>query len=109
MSLKSIVNRLKSINSQNVCFGMSSPFEDMQEQQRKIFLRGMSKNALNLFERNSDIKKFTKLALSDPEDKSHENLMYSLVRNGKIIDVSDSNKISALSRNEKLLDDLGIQ
>ena len=108
MSLKTIVNRLKSMNSQNVCFGMSSPLDDLQERQRKIFLRGMSKYALNLYERNKDIKNFTKLALSDPEDKSHDGLVKSLLNSGKIVDALDSNNIMELSENEKLLDDLDL-
>ena len=108
MSLKNIVNRLKSMNSQNICFGMSSPVEDWHEEQRKIFLRGMSKYALNLYERNKDIKTFTKLAMSDPEDKSHEKMVADLVKDGKILDTTDTDKIFDLSSNEKLYDDLGI-
>ena len=102
MSLKNIVNRLKSMNSQNICFGMSSPVEDWHEEQRKIFLRGMSKYALNLYERNKDIKTFTKLAMSDPEDKSHEKMVADLVKDGKILDTTDTDKIFDLSSNKKL-------
>jgi len=108
MSLKNIVNRLKSMNSQNICFGMSSPIEDLHEQQRKIFLRGMSKYALNLYERNKDIKTFTKLAMSNPEDKSHERMVSSLVKEGKILDTTNTDKILELSSNKKLYDDLGL-
>ena len=107
MSLKSIVNKIRSMNTQNVYFGMSSPIDDLHEKQRKIFLRGMSKYALELYVKKNDIKNFTKLALSDPEDKKQEDVLSSMIKSGKIADVLDDSMASKLSENEKLLEDLG--
>lgn len=42
----------------------------------------ISKEAVNLYQKDLDIKKFTSLALSDPQDTSHNSLVANTVFNG---------------------------
>ncbi|MBR1461075.1 hypothetical protein IJ596_05535 [bacterium] len=106
-SLKSIVKKIRTMNSQNTYFGATSPIEDLHDKQRKIFLRGMSKYALDLYVRKKDIKSFTKIAMSNPEDNSQEDIVDSLIKSGKVSDIISGSAVDRLSSNKKLLDDLG--
>ena len=87
---KNLVRQLKEQNYQKSPSFMSSPFENKTE---KIFLKGLCEHALNLYEKKSDIKKFTKLVLSNPENEDYKEL---------------TEKLFDLSENEKFLRDLGL-
>lgn len=87
---KNLVKQLRERKTEMSCFPMTSPLE---EKTRKIFLKGLSEHALKLYEKKSDIKKFTKLALSNPENDDYKELIE------KLFDLSD---------NEKFMRDLGI-
>jgi len=65
----------------------------------------ISSEALKFFERDSDIKKFTKLAVSDPEDMSHNDLVSRLREKG-IVDPYEDDILSSLVTNSKLWNDL---
>lgn len=82
---------------------ISSPAEELKKESRNSFLRGLSKHALNLYVKKSDIKNFTKLALSNPEDKSHNKLVEEL-------DIIDpwGDDLFDLANNENFLKDLGL-
>lgn len=67
----------------------------------------ISSQAVKLYQREQDIKNFTKLAMSDPEDMSHENIIDSLFRKG-ISDPFADEALSGLADNQRLLDDLGL-
>lgn len=67
----------------------------------------ISANAMELFQRDLDINKFTKIAMSDLNDISHLDLMNNLFSQG-VVDVTDENILSELVTNSKLLDDLGL-
>ena len=71
------------------------------------FLNSMSKHALKLYEKKCDIKNFTKLALSDPENTSHNERVEKLLQEG-VFDPLEESVIEELSKNKKLLDDLGL-
>ena len=86
---KKLAKQLKAENDANSSFPMSSPMEAMQEQAKKTFLKRLSKHALNLYERKTDINNFTKLVLSD--DPFSEDAIFNL------------------SDNERFLRDLGLK
>lgn len=65
----------------------------------------ISSNAMQLFQRDLDINKFTKLATSDPEDKSYINQVKELFDEG-IIDVYEDDVLAELVNSTKLWDDL---
>ena len=71
------------------------------------FLNKLTHSVLNLYERQSDIKKFTKLALSDPENDSHNEIVEELFTQG-VIDFDDDVKLMELSDNSRFLRDLGL-
>lgn len=65
----------------------------------------ISSNAMELFQRDCDIKKFNKIAMSDPEDFSHLERMKELFASG-ITDAFEDDVIQELINNTKLWDDL---
>ncbi len=74
----------------------SSPYVDRTE---------ISSNAMELFQKDLDIKKFTKIASSDPEDTSHLAKMQEIFKEG-VVDVFEDDVLSSLVTNQKLWDDL---
>lgn len=105
---KKLAKQLKAENDANSCFPMSSPMEAMQEQAKKTFLKSLSKHALNLYERKTDINNFTQLALSNPENKSHDAIVDKLFKKG-VVDPFSDDAIFDLSDNERFLRDLGLK
>ena len=67
----------------------------------------ISANAIELFQRDCDINKFNKIALSDAEDFSHLDRMNELFAEG-VVDVYEDDVLSNLVTNSKLWDDLEI-
>ena len=67
----------------------------------------ISDRAMQLVERDNDIKKFTKLSMSDADDDSHMTLMNELFSQG-ISDPFEEDILSALAENSDLWDDLGL-
>ena len=65
----------------------------------------ISANAMQLFQKDLDIKKFTKIASENPEDLSYMEEMQELFKNG-IVDPFEENALSELVTNSKLWDDL---
>ena len=65
----------------------------------------ISTNAIELFQRDCDINKFNKIALSDSDDFSHLDRMQELFSEG-VIDVFEDDILSRLADNSKLWDDL---
>lgn len=76
--------------------GYNNPYVDKTE---------ISSNAMELFRKDLDVKKFTQIALSDPEDKSYLQRMQELFSEG-VIDVFEDDVIDELVTNKKLWDDL---
>lgn len=106
---KRLAKQLKSEHSENSCFPMSSPVYSLKEQTKNSFLKSLSKHALNLYERKTDISNFTKLALSNPENKSHEQIVDQLFGKEGFTDPFTDDALFNLSENERFLKDLGLK
>ena len=65
----------------------------------------ISKSALELFQKDCDIKKFNKIAMSDLSNTSHLDRMKELFETG-VVDVFEDDVLTQLSGNSKLWDDL---
>ncbi len=75
---------------------VSNPYVDKTE---------ISSSAMELFQRDLDINKFNKIAISDRDDTSHLEKMQELFNDG-VIDVYEDDVLSSLVTNSKLWDDL---
>lgn len=60
-----------------------------------------------MYERNCDIKNFSKLVLSNPENDSHNKIMDELFSRG-VVDPFDDERLLELSDNSRFLRDLGL-
>ena len=67
----------------------------------------ISANAMELFQKDLDITKFTKIAVSDEDDTSHIARMQELFKDG-VVDVFEDDVLQNLVTNSKLWDDLGL-
>ena len=76
--------------------GYNNPYVDKTE---------ISANAMQLFQRDLDIKKFTKIASENPEDLSYMEKIQELFSNG-VVDPFEEDVLSELVTNSKLWDDL---
>lgn len=103
--LKKLAQQLKAQNVENKCSLASSPIQKSENP----FLKNLSKHALDLYERKTDVKNFTKLALSNPENLSHNQIMDKLFRYCDVIDPFEESKLFDLSDNEHFLRDLGLK
>ncbi len=84
-----------------------NPLDVDFEGRKSVFLDKLTRTAVNMYERKCDIKNFTKLALSDPENNSHNKIMDELFSKG-VIDPSDDERLLELSDNSRFLKDLGL-
>lgn len=105
---KKLAESLKTENRRNACPLMSSPIEPVQERAQKTFLKSLSKHALNLYERKTDINNFTRLALSNPENTSHNDIIDELFDKDGLVNPLDEDSVFELSENERFLKDLGL-
>ena len=87
---------IKANAQRNVYAANNNPYVDKTE---------ISANALELFQRDCDINKFNKIAMSDEGDFSHLERMNELFAEG-VIDVFEDDVLSDLASNQKLWDDL---
>jgi len=71
------------------------------------FKQHLTESALNLYEREKDIKKFTDLALSTPLDEEDTKYIDRLF-NQRITDPFDEKLLKKLGHNKNLLRDLGL-
>lgn len=85
----------------------TNPLEVDFDDRKKVFLNKMTHSALNMYERKCDIKNFSKLVLSNPENQSHNEIMDELFANG-VKNPFDNDKLARLSENKRLLHDLGL-
>ncbi len=67
----------------------------------------ISNEAVNLYQKEQDVKQFSALAMSNPEDLSHEQIIANLFEKG-VSDLFSNESISELSNNQKLLNDLSL-
>lgn len=106
MMFKKLAQRLSAEREKQSCVATNPITVDFESRQ-KIFLNKMTKSAVEMYERQADVKKFTKLALSDPENKTHNKLVEALFSHG-IVNVEDDEKLIELSDNRRFLKDLGL-
>lgn len=104
-----LAKQLKNERTENSSFPMSSPMSSLQEHTKNTFLRSLSKHALNLYERKTDINNFTRLALSNPENTSHNQIVNDLFGQDGVVDPFEDDVLFSLSDNERLLKDLGFK
>lgn len=84
-----------------------NPLEVDFDERKSLFLNKLTHNAVNMYERKCDIKKFSELVLSNPENTSHDKLVETLFEQG-VIDPCDDIKLMELSDNRRFLRDLGL-
>jgi hypothetical protein len=68
----------------------------------------LSRHALGLYERQSDINNFKKLVLSDPENQSHNEIVDNLFKKQGISNPFSDEALFELSENKRFLEDLGL-
>lgn len=84
----------------------SNPYKNI-DKSLLIDEMAVSDEAVNLYQKEQDIKQFNSLAMSNPEDLSHEEIIANLFGNGVSDPLSDE-IVEELSNNPKLLDDLSL-
>lgn len=104
---KHIAEKLNLREKKVINAAMTDSLSYESREKHNEFLKGLSKHALKLYEKQCDIKHFTKLALSDPENTDHNEIVAELFRKG-IKDPLEQEKLSNLADNEKFLKDLGL-
>lgn len=67
----------------------------------------ISDEAVTMYQKEQDINQFNKLAMSDPQDLSHEEIIAGLFNNG-ISDPLSEDMAAELADNQQLLNDLGL-
>ena len=67
----------------------------------------ISNNAMELFQKDLDIKKFTKIATSDMDNFSHLEQMKEIFSQG-VVDIYEDDILSELVTNSKLWNDLDL-
>jgi len=87
---------LRANAQKNAYANNSNPYVDKSE---------ISVNAIELFQKDCDINRFNKIAMSNPQDLSHLERMNEIFSEG-VIDVFEDDVLSELVTNSKLWDDL---
>lgn len=103
--LNSQIDRQAEVNSV-----ITNPIKNPYKNADSAFLideTAISNEALNLYQKEQDVKQFNNLAMSDPNDLSHEEIISNLFNKGLTDPFSDE-ALSSLVDNEKLLSDLGL-
>ena len=106
MMFKKLAKKLNK-DRQKLSSAAINPLEVDFDDRKSVFLDKLTRTAVNMYERKCDIKNFSKLVLSDPENDSHNKIMDELFSKG-IIDASDDEKLLELSDNSRFLRDLGL-
>jgi len=107
MIFKELAKKLSADREKHSSFAMN-PIEVDFENRQSVFLNKLTKTAVDLYEHKSDVKKFTKLALSNPENTSHNKLVDALFTHGIVSVNEDDEKLLELSDNKRFLKDLGL-
>lgn len=104
---KKLAQRLKTYDNKTNTARVTKPFADEFLTDKNIFLKNITNKAIELYEKQTDINNFSKLVLSDPENKSHNKLVEDLFNEG-VADPFVDEKLADLSNNQKFLKDLGL-
>lgn len=98
---KKLANQLNIKKHSDSNYMATSPFEALKNSAQKNLLKNLSEHALNLYQRKTDIKNFTKLALSNPQDLTHNDLI-------KEKELDEYDILFDLTNNEDFLKDLDL-
>lgn len=104
---KKLSEKLSTKSKKNATNGMIKPIDVNFDISKNEFLDSLSKHALKLYEKQHDIKKFSQLVLSNPENTSHNELVDELFQNGTV-DPFEDEKLEKLADNKRFLRDLGL-
>ena len=85
-------------------FSKSNPYDKL-DKGLLVDELDISNDAITMYQKDMDIKKFTQLAMSDPNDVSHNKLVASQIEDG-IIEFSDEEILDSLFSNTKFFEDL---
>lgn len=85
---------------------ISNPYKNI-DRNLLIDETAISSEAVHMYQKEQDINQFNKLAMSDPEDLSHDEIISGLFANGVSDPLSDE-IVEELSVNPKLLEELGL-
>lgn len=66
----------------------------------------ISNEAVNLYQKEQDVKQFSALAMSNPEDLSHEEIISNLFNSGNVSDLFSDDVLGGLATNQNLMNDL---
>ena len=102
---KKLAKQLKSEYMSKNFSPMTSPIND---DVNTPFLTKMSKHALKLYERKTDINNFTKLVLSDPDNDSHNQIVADLFSHDSGSNPFSEEALFELSENSRFLEELGL-
>lgn len=111
--LNSVNNELNSSSLDNkisvngvVTNPINSPYKNI-DRNLLIDETAISNEAVSMYQKEQDINRFNKLAMSNPEDLSHDEIISGLFANGVSDPLSDE-MAEELSVNPKLLEELGL-
>ena len=88
---------------------MTNPFNSAYGNQDKSLLvdeSAISNTAVKMYQKDLDVRNFNQIAMSNPNDLSHNEKVAELFDVG-VVDVYSDDMISDLAANRKLLEDLG--
>ena len=106
MLFKKLAQKLNTQKSDRTA-GMINPLDIDFDVCKNKFLGNLTKNALKMYERRCDVRNFSKLVLSNPENTSHNDMAEELFAKG-VIDPFEDDKLAHLADNKTLLKDLGL-
>ena len=95
---KKLAQRLRDYNTKTNTAPQTLPFGDIFITPKNEYLKNMTKKAVELYE---------KLVLSNPENKSHNDMVKKLFDEG-VADPFVDEKLADLANNQKFLRDLGL-
>ena len=104
---KKLAQRLREYSSKTNTAPVTLPFKDEFIEPKNEYLKKLSKKAVELYEKQTDINNFSKLVLSDPENKNHNDLVNKLFNEG-VADPFIDDKLEQLADNKRFLKDLGL-
>lgn len=104
---KKLVLKLNNKQKKAAAQGMVNPIDGNYSAPKNKFLDELSLRAVEMYEKECDIKHFSKLVTSDNESHLDEELMQNLFNEG-VIDPFEDEKLAQLADNSRFLKDLGL-
>ena len=104
---KKLAQRLRDYSTKTNTAPQTLSFGDIFITPKNEYLKDRTKKAVELYEKQTDISNFSKLVLSNPENKSHNDMVKKLFDDGAADPFVDE-KLADLANNQKFLRDLGL-